>query len=85
MVPQSFFACSKRKPMSGQKTIYVCPLSCPADGRRWFFDYRGTFRDGEAIRTWLERCEPSPPLRLASFAVGEGELTVELELLTAES
>ncbi|MBB6282862.1 Spo0B C-terminal domain-containing protein [Geobacillus subterraneus] len=46
-----------------------------------FFDYRGAWQDGEAVRTWLERCEPAPPLRLVSFAVGTEELTVELELL----
>ncbi|AMX82755.1 sporulation protein [Geobacillus subterraneus] len=46
-----------------------------------FFDYRGAWQDGEAVRAWLERCEPAPPLRLVSFAVGTEELTVELELL----
>ncbi|ABO67882.1 MULTISPECIES: sporulation initiation phosphotransferase B [Geobacillus] len=46
-----------------------------------FFDYRGAWQDEEAVRAWLERCEPAPPLRLVSFAVGAEELTVELELL----
>ncbi|MFC0297045.1 sporulation initiation phosphotransferase B [Geobacillus jurassicus] len=63
---------------------HLC-LSIELSGGRaaLFFDYRGAWRDGEAIRGWLERCEPAPPLRLASFAIGENELTVELELLTA--
>ncbi|MGP3559653.1 Spo0B C-terminal domain-containing protein [Geobacillus sp. BK01] len=45
-----------------------------------FFDGRGAWRDGEAVRAWLGRYEPSGPLRLVSFAVGADELTVELEL-----
>jgi len=46
-----------------------------------FLDYRGAWQDAEAVRSWLEHCEPLPPLRLVSFAVGTEELTVELELL----
>ncbi|WP_096224792.1 sporulation initiation phosphotransferase B [Geobacillus sp. FJAT-46040] len=72
---------------SDERTENHLCLSIELSDRRaaLFLDYRGTFRDGETIRAWLECCEPSPPLRLASFAAGEGELTVELELLSAES
>ncbi|MGZ0086553.1 Spo0B C-terminal domain-containing protein [Caldibacillus thermoamylovorans] len=62
---------------------HVCVSVDLSDGRTALFvDYRGTWRDGEAIRAWLERCEPAPPLRLVAFAIEPGELTVELELVS---
>ncbi|STO13201.1 Sporulation initiation phosphotransferase B [[Flavobacterium] thermophilum] len=64
-----------------QTENHLCVTIEIADGRvGLFFDGRGAWRDGDAIRACLERCEPSAPLRLVSFAVGADELTVELEL-----